>query len=75
MLAHLPRDMGMDNVSVIKFDPELRIGKGFKNRTFHFNVFFFGHSAAYAPLRLVIQTPQYSGVNQHHPQPFGRAIP
>ena len=54
VLAHLSRDMGMDNVSVIKFDPELRIGKGFKNRTFHFNVFFFGHSAEYAPLRLVI---------------------
>ena len=44
----------MHDVSIIKFDPELCVGEGFKNRTFHFNVFFFGHSAAYAPLRLVI---------------------
>jgi len=55
-------------MSIIEFNSKLCVGQGFQHRAFHFNVFFFRHSSAYAPWRSVFQTAQYSGVNRPHPQ-------
>lgn len=41
VLAHLAGDMSGHHVTVLKLHPELGVGKGFKNRAFHFYVVFF----------------------------------
>lgn len=45
VFSHLARKMGEDNMLVLKFHTEHRIGKCFANDAFHFNCFFFGHKA------------------------------
>ena len=48
VFTHLSGDMSVDNMSIIEFNSKLCVGQGFQHRAFHFNVFFFGHSSAYA---------------------------
>jgi len=43
VLAHLARDVGGHNVTVLKFYPEQGIGQGLQDRALHFNVIFFCH--------------------------------
>lgn len=45
VFSHLARKMGEDNMLVLKFHTEHRIGKSFAYDPFHFNCFFFGHKA------------------------------
>lgn len=46
VLAHFAREMGKDNVLVLQFHAEHRIGKRFANDAFYFNCFFFGHKSS-----------------------------
>lgn len=39
--AHFAGNMGQDDMSVIEFDPEHCIGKGFNDRPFNFDRFLF----------------------------------
>lgn len=44
VLSHLARNMRNNFVPVFELDPELGVGKGFGNRSFHFYTFFFRHN-------------------------------
>jgi hypothetical protein len=46
VLAHFAREMGKDDVLVLQFYAEHRIGKRFANDAFYFNCFFFGHKSS-----------------------------
>ena len=45
VLAHLPRDMRGDDVSILQFDAKSGVGQGLGYQAFHLDRFFFRHAS------------------------------
>lgn len=45
VLTHPSGDMGCDDMPILELYSEHGIGKGFNDRSLHFNMVFFGHAA------------------------------
>ena len=43
VFPHFAREMGENDVAVLQFDPEHRVGEGFADDPLHLNGFFFRH--------------------------------
>ena len=49
---HLARDMGQNNMAIIKFHPEHRIRQWLDNLAFNLDCLFFGHTILYDKLNI-----------------------
>ena len=51
MFSHLAGDVCNNHMSIFQLYPKLGIRQVFKNRAFHFDMFFFCHSIIWASAR------------------------